>query len=478
LVVDASSTTSAVDGAEETEPDVTVAPTTGLAPIEAGAPVGAGAIAGFGVNGQPRNWGTDGSAVIPALDLLVNDLGATQFRIEILRGQSSWETKNDNDDPDTFDWDAYDEFFGTKDFTDLWGYVAHVNQLGVTNIELSAHGLLPDWMGGDSLDPDQRDEYVETLVAFLLYARTRAPEPRPQFTMFSPWNESDKGPPEGISLGIDDQVDLLQRLVTRMNHYPELDGILLVAPESAHEDTSAKLRDAIQDDPLVRPRLAAIGFHRYGGYSRTMDWSDADPPQWLTEFNDWDDYCYTADWGNAMNLAGNLVGALQSGVTAGLVWTDYDAPHSHDDDQWETFGLLASVYQGSDDLCDTFSKAPDDAQLDELTYEPKPTYYAMRQFFRYIRPGAVKVPLSIDADNVSAVAYRNVDGSTVVVGVNAGDTRDIDFTIESDDVPGSLTPVVSSDGSYGDVGEPVALADGAGTVPLPASSVFTMTARP
>jgi hypothetical protein len=436
-------------------------------------PIEPGQIAGFGLNGQPRNWGTDGRAVRPALELLVNDLGANLFRVEIAAGQCSWEEENDDGDPMHFEWSAFDPVFESKAFTDLFDYIRVLNELGVEEIYLAVHGLLPDWMGRESVADGMEDELVETLLAVLLYARTRAPEPRPRFTMFGPWNETDLGPPEGIRLGPGDGVPLLRRLIARMDELAELDGIGIVAPDASSEGVANEWRDAMLADDTITARLSAVAFHRYGGYGGTSDRHRADPPQWLTEFNDWGGYCYIANWGHAMRLAGNLIGALESGVTAGLVWTDYDAPHSHDADQWETFGLLAAFFEGSDDLCARFRSPPDDAELDSIDYRPKPTYHAARHIYRYIARGAEL--LEIDAD-VVAVAFENTDGTIAVAGINEGGARTASITF-ADRSPGELTPHVSVDGDYHRAGAPIPVSSGAIELELPADSVFTLVGR-
>ena len=441
-------------------------------------PTQPGVVFGFGVNGQPRMWGTDGVAVRPALDALVNDLGATVFRVEINRGASDWEAENDNDDPNQFNWEYYDELFSGPDFEDLWSYVRYLNEIGVTQIELAGHGLLPEWMGGEQLAAGSEAEYIEMLVAFLVHARTRLPEPRPTFTMFSPWNEQDLGPPEGFLYGADGAAELLHSLIERMDEFPELDDIAIVAPESSGEGYSVEFRDAVEGDPLVMSRLAALSFHRYGGHNLTNDWHDADPPQWLTEFNDsaaFDEpgYCFTTTWSNGLAVVGNLIGALQSGVTAGLVWTEYDAPHHHSGDRWETFGLLATTFEGSSDLCDVFTAQPSDEQLDAMTYEPKPMYHAVKHVYAYIKPGAVLLPLEKDGSS-EIVAARNPDGSVAIVGLNQGDEQELTVQLPDELADQPAVPIVSTEGSPHVTGESLQPVDGQLTFEAPQDSVFTL----
>ena len=80
---------------------------------------------------------------------------------------------------------------------------------------------------------------------------------------------------------------------------------------------------------------SATAFHRYGGYAPTKAWNNSSPPMWLTEFDSAapsfetdgdrrDTFCYTVEWRDTMFAAGNLIGALQSGVTAAIFHADVD----------------------------------------------------------------------------------------------------------------------------------------------------------
>ncbi|MGI9052504.1 MAG: glycoside hydrolase family 30 beta sandwich domain-containing protein [Ilumatobacteraceae bacterium] len=442
-------------------------------------------IAGFGVDGQPRSWGKDGAALRPGVKLLVDGLGATMFRLEVDRGNTAWEAANDDADPFHLNWDAFDGDFSTDDFSDLYAYMRYLNDLGVTDIQLSLEGLLPDWMGRTAIGPGMEDEYVETVVAFLLYVRDRAPEPRPVFTRVNPWTEADLGKLESFLLGLDGQVQLARRLVDRMNQFPQLDDIELVLPEASNEEWAADFRSAIKDDPAIVARLAATSFHRYGGYRKTGDWVDASPPMWLTEFNSsgpfqQDPFCYQVDWPDAMDAVGNLLGALQSGVTAGLFYSDVDAPHIHSDEKWESFGLLATTAEGDGDQCGRAGQ-PSDAELDSFEYVPKPSFYALAHVMRYVRPGAVPVPVDGGGDDVTVIAFRNPDGSVAVVAQDRGDARSVDVQLDLDaDGAGdrTWTPTVSTDGSYLVEGSSLAATGGAVTITMPPRSVVTLLSPP
>ncbi len=146
---------------------------------------------GFGVNINTSWWlngryqNTD--AVKPAIDMLADSLGATIFRAVI--EEMDWETTNDNDDPDTFNWNYYDKVFTTERFQGVWNTLRYLNQKGITDgLIISFMGAPPaseplaekdpqkSWMGDTThnIYPEKEDEFVETIAAMLYYARHKA----------------------------------------------------------------------------------------------------------------------------------------------------------------------------------------------------------------------------------------------------------------------------------------------------------------
>ena len=98
---------------------------------------------GFGVNIN-TSWWLNGEyrnsdVVKPAIDLLADSLGATIFRAVI--EEMDWEAVNDNEDPDTFNWDYYDAVFTSDRFQGVWNTLRYLNQKGITD------GLIISFMG-------------------------------------------------------------------------------------------------------------------------------------------------------------------------------------------------------------------------------------------------------------------------------------------------------------------------------------------
>jgi len=424
-------------------------------------------IAGFGVNAEPRAWGSDGSSIRPSIDLMVKDLGATIFRLGIKRGQSDWEQTNDDADPAHIDWDVFDRYFGTDDFSDLYEYIRYLNGLGVDAIQISAHGLLPAWMGSTELLPSMEPEFVESMVAFLLHATTRS-DPRINFRWFSPWNETDLGPPEGIDMEPEQQVRVATLLVAAMRQHPELDGIRLVMPEALDEATSRLVRE--RSGPDLLDEVAAFSSHRYGAGFESDGFRGADPPQWLSEFNAWVGRCFETEWQQGLDIVANVITALRDGFTAAMVWNDFDGPHLHQDDEWQTFGLFAAVHPVVG--CGLIGH-PSDAVLDSIDYQPKPTYRAFWHVARFVRPGAERIALG--STDQTAVAFRNTNGSIVIVGMNPGQATTVVLALDlSDQPPSSVVPVISTSEIDRATRDSVAVRDGVVVVDVPARSVYTL----
>lgn len=447
----------------------------------------AGAIVGFGVNGQPRAWGSDGRAVKSALDALVNDLGATFFRVELNNGETDAETTNDDSNPATFNWSSFDADFSTPAMADTWDYVRYLNQLGVAHVELAQHGGIPMWMGTTAakyvqdgrayvLPQANEPEFVESCVALMMYARTRTLPPI-HFDLFAPWNEPEFATQgEGIDIDSAQRARVLRALADRMNTLPELAGIKLVVGEGGSEAGMIVTRQAAQNDTVVMGLTAATSYHRYSDENAQVfgDWRGSSPPVWLTEFNStYNGTCYDTSWTRGMQAAGNLLLALQNGATAGLAWSDVDAPHAHQANEWQTFGLLEATKGGRKgaQLCD--DAPPTDAELDAMTYAPKPTYLALRHAFRWIRPNATPITMTATG-GVLAVAYRNADGTVAVFG-RANSTVSSTVTLTMQNPPSYLTPRITTSTSTDVVGSPVPLTNGQGVVSLPGGSVFTLS---
>jgi len=104
---------------------------------------------GFGVNINPEWWNNgeymDTKVIQPAIDLLVDSLGATIFRAVI--EEVDWEAVNDDNDPDNFNWTYYNSVFTNERFEGVWNTLRYLNKKGIIN------GLIISFMGSPPASP-------------------------------------------------------------------------------------------------------------------------------------------------------------------------------------------------------------------------------------------------------------------------------------------------------------------------------------
>ena len=140
---------------------------------------------GFGVNLNALSW--KNGELQPALDLLVDQLGAATYRVVF--DMEDWETTNDDGSASTTNWTAYNAIYSSAKFQHLWGTLRYLNQKGISSgILLSFMGQVPTWMGGAHILTSMEDEWVEMVASLLYYAKNTAGV---QFDMVDPLNEPD-----------------------------------------------------------------------------------------------------------------------------------------------------------------------------------------------------------------------------------------------------------------------------------------------
>ena len=123
------------------------------------------AIDGFGVNINSASW--NNGELRPALDMLVDHLGATIFRVVV--DNADWEMINDNSDPNSFNWTVYNGIYTSPKFEALWS-TAYLNQKGITQ-NLIVNVMGPVARGWEArISPLRRDEWVEMVASLVSYA--------------------------------------------------------------------------------------------------------------------------------------------------------------------------------------------------------------------------------------------------------------------------------------------------------------------
>lgn len=385
---------------------------------------------GFGVNINTAWWYNgeygDAKLVQPAIDLLVDSLGATIFRAVI--EEIDWEAVNDDNDPNNFNRTYYNSIFSNKRFEGVWNTLRYLNKKGITNgLVISFMGAPPSsapsaaldlqksWMGSTlySIDPAKEDELVETIAALLYYARHTA---KVQFTLVSPMNETDivsdtKGAkhPNGIVEG-PDMPDAIQftRVIKKLAEKLDAIGmsdIRFVAPDAAGGALFSKCLDEMVKDSYLMGKITCWGVHQYGkdsGNYRNIVNKPANPNKsfWVTE---------TAD-------IRNMLGQLDDDPKALIFWDGFDCIYQHG--RRNGYGdippndYLFTWGEGGKPLIEYIPSTK--------SWKPRKQFYEHAQLMKFIKPGAVRIEATGSNSNLIVHTFSNSNGELVIVGRNNG----------------------------------------------------------
>ena len=366
-------------------------------------------IDGFGVNANTESW--NGDELKPALDLLLDSMNSTIWRV-MVEVEKEGEEINDNDDPFKFNWDYYNKLYETPHFQKVWNTVDYLNRHGITDgVMLNFMGRVPEWMGLGVIKPEMEDEFVEMQVSFLMYAKNQK---HLLFGLFSPMNETDIKN-EGPTVKGDQFARIMRKLVDRMQANG-LGNVRFVAPDAAGMKNGIKTYlPAMMADPVIMKKIAHWGLHSYGGYNAPVDSfiKASKYPKlgfWLTEFNAWRDgldagktdvkYDYTF----ASECVNHLLHLLQNGATGGIVWEGYDSYYQHPPGGWSLWGVL-----GYD--------------RETKTYMPRKHLPALAQITKFVLPGSWQIGVNGQKNkNVTVIAFNDtITGRVTITGINRQD---------------------------------------------------------
>jgi O-glycosyl hydrolase len=369
------------------------------------------AMTGFGVNANVHSW-KDGQ-LQPAIDRLAA-MGVTTWRVIIDR--ADWETTNDNADPATPDWDAYQKIYTTGKMADLWATIRAIEAKPGAQVSLSVMGGVPGWMGGTHVDADEEAEWVEMIATMVYWGRVKEGL---DFTLLAPANEIDWDGNEGPQIGPDQYVRLMHALSDRLDAMG-LKDIRFVGPDTALSANAANdYLPAMAKDPVVWNRMAHVGIHSYNGDTSgvagvldRLPRSDLD--FWLTEASAWCDGCDNgqpnpADWDFASTSVQQFFDVLDQGASGLQVYDGWDGYYEHHGaiGYW---GLLA--YDAA-----------------KGTYSPRKSFYAMQQVFGDAGPRPDLLSAKSSSGDVAVEAFRNpaTGRLAIVVHNRSGSAQTIRF---------------------------------------------------
>jgi O-glycosyl hydrolase len=348
-------------------------------------------IDGFGVNINAKAWEP---RLMPAMDLLTRDLGATLYRVDTF-GKSDWPDPDGSIGPASLDEDRLAAVYQGETARRGWAMMRHLNERGIEPY-LTCSGVAPRWMcAEDGRTLADYERFCDMLVSLVAWAKRREGL---RFTLFGPMNETNYGPPEGPAVSPAEYARVLEVLDRKLTEHGLDDIRLVVAEEGAMGPHFIR---AIRDSRAVG-RVGAWGVHCYGWYTPEQFQEVLDLaggiPVWMTEYGDLEQ-TGEREWPVAWAMTGRLFDLLAAGFRGAMVWDAYDNYHDHDE-HWTLYGLIRTGLRA---------------------YTPKKRFYASRQVFRFVRPGFRRIAVSGDVSDLRVLAFASADRERVaVVGLNGG----------------------------------------------------------
>jgi O-glycosyl hydrolase len=384
---------------------------------------------GFGVNINPAWWingsYSDAKVVQPALDLLVDSLGATIYRAVI--EEIDWEEVNDDNDPNHFNWDYYNKVFSDTRFIGVWNTLRYLNQKGITDgLVISFMGAGPSaaplteadpkrsWMGGIdySIKETMEDELVESQAAFLYYMRNTE---KIQFSLVSPMNETDI---VGLTVSAEHPLGLVEgpnvpdavryvRIVGKLAKKLDdigMSDVKFVAPDAGGEVLFFAILNEMVKDPYLMNKLECWGVHQYGNdaenFLKKIKLSPyPTKPYWVTE---------TA-------RISHMLGQLDDNAKAYIFWDGFDCVYQHG--RRNGYGSVPP-----NDWVFWFGPKDGTPLIEYLpgtkSWKPRRQFYEHAQLMKFIKPGSLRIGITGQDSTLSAYAFCNPEGQLVIAGKN------------------------------------------------------------
>jgi O-glycosyl hydrolase len=334
-------------------------------------------------------------------DIYTQELGASAIRIGIIGNQ--WEPENDNDDPnvlnmegfnyDAFDWDYFRKLKenGVETFIlTSWSPPAWMKR----NLSLDHREQAIEWEKTDNiLEPYYYEEFAESMVAVVKAFKEEADI---DILALGLQNEPFFNEPYASAILSGVQFAKLIEVVGDRFAAEGLDHVGFFMPEQVFGlgwggYSNEGYLNALKANPKADAYCDYFAVHGYDGSGITAGfpsytnwqnlWTAAqtgDNPKemWMTET-----HIGYSGFGSSMSLAGAIHGSLYAGNIS--LWTNWG---------FEDMQLTKNV--------------------------PNTSFWASKNYFNYIRPGAVRVKATSNHADILVTSFINPDNSLVTVMIN------------------------------------------------------------
>lgn len=355
------------------------------------------------------------------VEFLHDDVGFTMFRVQV---PYDFEITNDNGDPNSLNMDGFNY---NSDGYKRWNE-AIVASKSYDDIRVIASVWTPPpWMkdnnepnNGGHLLPSMREELAEFLVGYYravqrdcgvdLYAISIQNE-----SAFEEWYVS-------CVYTSEEYRDALKVVGARFEA-EGIDCLLFGAEDMLHNIARNPYFGYINVDPVAKGYLDVAAVHGYSdginplpSSTGAQEWgrlgqvaSGLGVKAWMTETSG-----FSESWGSAMQIASNIAMAMRyADLSAWTFWSD-----AENDGMPSEFALLSN-------------------------FQHTQRSYASKMFYRYVRPGSVRIGCDLVTEDALGVAVHHpVDQTFTMVIVNNGLATSVELT--GGDLPAQLTKYTST----------------------------------
>lgn len=335
-----------------------------------------------------------GGAEPDTIMALAKDIGMSMARFGVIGG--GFEKENDNSDPNVINLDAYNT--SALSILNMQRIAPFVDKFIVTFWSPAGWMKLNKWEDGveswatdNKLDPKYYEEYAEEVVAMIKIVKRETGklvygvglQNEPQFN--EPYPSCQVNPTE--------YRDMIKVVGARLDAEGYGNVQLFWAEALPAQGSVQAYIDLVKADPIAKSYADIVAIHNYdadgasvGGagcdyWSNIYDWAQAGDTKyktWMTETSGHPD-----TWNGAMTLAGNIFNALNCGNASGWVFWSFSVSEGSPE-----FGLVVGN-------------------------RPTSRYYVSKQYYNFIRPGAVRV--DVGTAGIPVIAFKDDKAKTVSV---------------------------------------------------------------